>query len=403
MSLNSRVLSIDELHKLTRKPKTNGLNVSEADDIREAGELWTRLNETVRSPAVSDRHMTAACNAICFVVRANSQNKHEMLREQAYSRDTWRQTFGAARSAFASGKNKPALQILDTLHYLADTNPNRASVLQNVEEAALEMARIVLSHQPRRSLKEACIVLYFFLRKLSDFMSFSGVLERALGHEELVFAQLCHTSGMPPVTLTGETQPQWYAFILSLLLAVRITECKSATLKLLALLCELSSSAYQVDLPSVLSKSIDMYSAANETALEAVTRDVLPSILTNKTLYMNFLSKQKQLDNFGTSAVLVVLTLLQYGKSKGFIAESGKERHSLVVGTKANICRTPGICERILFRDRRQHDDEFSVRTLHIPAITWIGVSAPQNVRGFAFFDFAYHSLTLWCIELSGS
>lgn len=325
MSFNSKVLSIDELHRLTRKPKTNGVNDSGAEAVREANELWTRLIDTVRSPAVSDRHMTAACNAICFVVRANSQNQDEVVREQAYSQNTWRQTFSAARSAFASGKNKPALQILDTLHYLAQSNPDRVSVVENVEEAVLEMARIVLSHQPRRSLKEACIVLYFFLRKLSDFMSFSGVLERALDHEKLVFVQLCHTSGMPPVALAGDSQPQWYAFVLSLLLAVHITECKSATLKLLALLCENSFSAYQVDLPSILSKSIDTYSAADETALEAVTRDVLPSILTNQNLFTSFLSKQKRPDTPGISALLVVLTLLQYGKSKGFVLESGKE------------------------------------------------------------------------------
>ncbi|MBA7492632.1 hypothetical protein ES702_03182 [subsurface metagenome] len=361
MSSNPRILGIEELHKLTRKPKRDFSDDCGTGKVREADELWTRLIETVRSPAVSDKHMTAACNAICFVVRANTQDSNEVLKGQAYSKDTWRQTFGSARSAFASGKNKPAIQILDTLQYLAETNPDPTSVMENVEETALEMVRIILSHQPRRSLKEACIVLYFFLRKLSDFMSFSGVLERALDHEKLVFLQLCHTSGMPPVLLMGEIQPQWHAFVLALLLAVRITESKSATLKLLALLCGLSPSAYEVDLPSVLSKSIDIYSTADETALEAVTRDVLPSILTDKHLYMTFLSKQKRLDTSGISATLVVLTLLQFGKSKGFVSEFGKEQYLKTHEPGTNSCRTARDDDGILCWVRSKRGGELPI------------------------------------------
>lgn len=319
-----RVLSIDELHRLTRTPR-NGTSQHEGlNNAYKADQLWSCVVETIRSPAVSDKHMTAACNALCFVVRANSNSQDEVLKSNAYGQETWKQMFGAARSAFASGKNKPALQILETLSYLAETNTDRTGVIQNVEEAAMNMLRIVLSHHPRRSLKEACIVLYFFLRKLSDFMSFSDVLNQALDHERKTFIQICHTSGMTAVILSDEANPQWFAFVITLLLAARHTESKSATLKLLALLCELPISTYEVDVPSILSKSIDSYSIADETALEAVTRDVLPSILTNQDLFTNFLSKQQTSGPSSISAILVVLTLLQYGKSKGFVSESSK-------------------------------------------------------------------------------
>lgn len=325
MSSSVRILGIDELHGLTRKPKDGKSRIVGEDNGSQASELWACLIETVRSSTVSDKHMTAACNAICYVVRANAQSRAEALKTHAYDQETWRHLFGAARSAFASGKNKPALQVLDTLHYLARTNPDSTSAVHNVEEAITIMIRIVLSHHPRRCLKEACIMLYFFLRKLSDFMSFSEVLRRALDCERMALLQLCHASGMLTSVPTHEAHPPWFALVLTLLLAVRYTESRSATLKLLALLCELPFSAYQVDVPSILSRCIDTYSSTDEAALEAVTRDVLPSVLTTQDLFQSFLSRQQQFDKSNSYVILVVLTLLQYGKNKGFVAEAGKK------------------------------------------------------------------------------
>lgn len=324
MTAESRVLSIDELHRLTRTARNGVLDRTDAKVSQQADELWACLLETTRSSTVSDKHMTAACNALCFVVRADSSSQDAVLRARAYDPETWRQTFVAARSAFASGKNKPAIQVLETLHYLAESNPDHGSVVEIVEEAAIDMARIVLSHYPRRSLKEACIVLYFFLRKLSDFMSFSDVLIRALNHEKAAVVQSYHMSGITLPAQDDGDHPQWFAFILSLLLAVRFTESKSATLKLLALLCGLSSLTYDVDLPRVFRKTIDVYSGANESALEAVTRDVLPSILTTQDLFTDFLLTQQKSRTCTTSSTVVILTLMQFGKRKGYVDEFGE-------------------------------------------------------------------------------
>lgn len=325
MATDPKVLSIGELHKLTRTPRNGSSGDDREKILRDAGELWECLVETVRSPTVSDQHMTAACNALCFVVRANIQHQDEASKARAYDQKTWQQMFSAARAAFASGKTKPALQVLDTLHYLAEMSPYRARVTQNVEEAATEMVTIILSHHPRRCIKEACIVLYFFLRKLSDFMSFSDVLQQVLNHNKTAFVQICRDSGIRAVSLDGCAHPQWFAFVLALLLAVRITESKSATLKLLTLLCGLPMPTYGVDVPSILSKSIDVYSVADEAALEAVTRDVLPSVLTSQDVFATFLLKQQSLGKSNISAILVVLTLLQYGKSRSYVLESGKK------------------------------------------------------------------------------
>lgn len=332
MSAEIRILSIDELHKLTRTPRNGALQCQHADNAQRADELWACLVETIRSPTVADKHMTAACNALCFVSRANAQSQDEQVSMKTFDQRTWKEMFTAARSAFGSGKNKPALQVLETLHYLTETNPERMLVVPNVEEAATGMVSIILGHNPRRSLKEACIVLYFFLRKLSDFMSFSEVLGRALNRERTGFVQSCHTAGISAVDLGQESHPQWFAFVLALLLAVRLTDSRSAVLKLLALLCGLPKSAYGVDVPSILSRSIDTYSVADETALEAVTRDVLPSILTDADLFTTFLSKQEKLGANSTSAILVVLALLQYGKSKSYVTELGEETHLLSIG-----------------------------------------------------------------------
>lgn len=281
--------------------------------------------------------MTATCNAICFIVRSNANSKNTHLENHAYSTVTWEQTFAAARSAFVSGKNKPALQVLDTLHFLAKNNPDRAGTTHVVEHAVTEVARIVFSQHPKRHLKMACIMLYFFLRKLSDFMSLSGVLEQAFEHERAAFSQLCRASGMTINLLGDECEPQWLAFVLALLFAARFAESKSATLKLLALLCELPTSVCKVDISSIMSRSIDTYSAADETALDAITRDVLPSILVDRGLYFAFLSEQSRLIGTNTAAILVILGLLQFGKTKGFVEESG----TLSILSKQNFTLSP--------------------------------------------------------------
>jgi len=323
MGSAGRVLSIEKLNKLTRNTGGETTEGRYYETIERAQQLWSDLLATVHDPSGSERHMTAACNAICFVSRKCSRSASDEVRSFSVSSTTWQQAFDAARCAFATGKNKPALQVLDTLAYLAGANPEKELVTKDVGKSATEMAKIVFNQRPKKSLKEACIVLYFFLKKLSDFMCFSDVLQQAFQEIKLNFSRLCHAHGIRKRTIDRQTDPEWFAFVLSLLMAVRVAESRSATLKLLSLLSTLSVSGRKTDLVGLMNEAIEVYSAVDETALEDVSRDVLPSIITSSEQYHNFLAKQTDKAASDEAGVHVALALLEFGKRQNFVSQDG--------------------------------------------------------------------------------
>ena len=319
-----RALSIEELNKLTRHARSRTVGEDYNKQIRVLQQLWSDLLATVHDPSVSERHMTAACNAVCFVMRSCSRSACDEVRIFSLSSTSWIQTFDAARCAFATGKNKPALQVLDTLAYLAESHPEKEVMSACVSTVAIEMVEIVFNQRPKKSLKEACIVLYFFLKKLSDFMSFSDVLEQAFQQTKPNFARLCHGHGIDQCDIGLQSNPHWFAFVLALLMVIRVAESKSATLKLLCLLSSLSLPGHVTDLASLINEAIGRYSAVNDTALKDVSREVLPSILTNSEQYHRFLSEQTDRGALSDSTVQVALALLAFGRTQSFVQEEGQ-------------------------------------------------------------------------------
>ena len=104
---------------------------------------------------------------------------------------------------------------------------------------------------------------------------------------------------------------------------LRIAESKTATLKLLALLSTLSTSTTGVDTVGIVNEAIEVYSAANESAVEDVSRDVLPSILTSAEQYHTFLAQQSANATSNASGFQVVIALLLFGKTRTFVREQG--------------------------------------------------------------------------------
>ncbi|KAK5949891.1 hypothetical protein OHC33_009076 [Knufia fluminis] len=350
MAAKVRILSKEELDKLTRRNTNDGNHESlHCETVQDALHLWSNLLATVYEPSATDRHMTAACNAICLVARKCSRSKSDEVRALFCSKRTWAQVFDVARCAFAAGKNKPALQVLDTLAYLAEADPEKKLVAQSVSVAATEMLIILFNQHPRKSLKEACIVLYFFLRKLSDFMCFSDVLQEAFQGARLNFSRLCRGYGIEESAVDQYEDMQWFAFVLSLLMAIRVAESRSATLKLLSLLITLSIPGHPVDVVVIMNKAIELYSAANETALEDVSRDVLPSLLTESKQYHIFLSRQGNKAASTVPDVQVVLAILDFGKRQGFVSENGTSATGNCEAESANETEIPTLVNTILF------------------------------------------------------
>lgn len=318
-----RILSLDELAVLTRTGDVDGVLQGIASSDEKTTTLWNHLQATVHSPAVSDKHMTAACNAICFVARQHASSRHESAKARAYSSQTWSEIFLAARSAFSSSKNKPALQVLDTLAYLSKTNPDVELVRQQVSNAAETMAGIVFLQNPKKCLKEACIVLYFFLRKLSDFMSFSDVLRTVHSDTKSSFDRICRSQKLEVPSGKSGIESIWLCFITALLVAVPVAESKSATLKLLSLLPALPMSTTDVELKQVMREAVTTFSSAEESLMENVIKDVLPSILSDQDHFYALLPQANIPIADREAALRLYLAQLRFGKSKGYITEHG--------------------------------------------------------------------------------
>lgn len=325
-----QILSIDELNKITRKSRSQLGYGDFSESLAATQSLWRRLLDTVHHPTVSDKHMTAVCNAVCFVVRVSSCSPDKDLKTFAFSGSTWKDVFHVSRSAFASGKNKPALQVLDTLLHLAEANPDPNLVQTGVQQAAAEMVRIVFCQQPRKALKEASVVLYFFLRKLSDFMCFSDVLQQAYSDSRLTFLRRCRAAKIVPNNLDNQSDLQWYSFILSLLMVIQVAESRSATLKLLSLICTLRNDQVHGKIVNLVSQALDCYGMAPEASLTDVTCDVLPSIFVNQEQFHMFLSEPHSNTISDEPAVQLLLAQLKFGRSKIYIAETGKSKFTKI-------------------------------------------------------------------------
>ena len=155
-------------------------------------------------------------------------------------------------------------------------------------------------------------------------MSFSDVLSDAVKDSCDHFQNHCHSARIQLQDLDRRPEYQWYAFFLALLMVMRIAESQSATLKLLSLLCKLSPAPQVPDVERIMERAIQIYGASSDTALEVVSRDVLPSVLTTPEQFWKFFSRQCENSTTSEAQILVALAMLQFGKNKAFLSDSGK-------------------------------------------------------------------------------
>lgn len=336
------ILSVEELTKLTRSAKqSNGLELSDtgSDDLQQ---LWNRLLETAHHGPMPERHMTAVCNAICFVLRSHLNTPNTEHRKFVLSATTWTQAFDAARTAFVAGKTKPAMQVLETLDYLAHQQGGDALVGSAVNAAVANMLEIIFSQSPKKSLKTSCNVLYFLIRKLSDLISFEDVLIRVYAQDSAIFFHHCHVSNIDWRSVSSYGNVPWYALLLALLMVMRLAESKSATLKLMTLLCDGVPASDGLDMVSIMDECVRVYAACDNKAIEDISRDVLPAILTTADKFHAFLQRHLAAENPTESNVVALLALMSFGKKKVFVDEPSKDSpcHSWAIANKVRYSGT---------------------------------------------------------------
>lgn len=292
--------------------------------------LWQKLLSTACSSAVTDKHLTAACNTVCVFLRCSCQSVYEHARLFGFSEQVWFEAFEIVRKAFGDGKNKAALQVLDTLVQMLLENPSRHASEAILRKAVSEMLEVIFVGEPIVRLKEACIVLSILLRKTQEILPLDQYSEAVAPSLENVFRLRCRDGNIRD-TEVDRLQRTWLStLLLMLLMTASVQESSAAAIKLFSTLC---SKAEKVDFSQnvgVASSVIEVFLHANQEALEAITAEVFPVVLNDSRQFDKFLAQFDPAKDFTHSRLSLFLAILRVGRQKGFVDESSKIRHSNV-------------------------------------------------------------------------
>jgi hypothetical protein len=221
----------------------NGQDTS-SGQLQQISRLWQDLLATTRSTVATDRHLTAACNAMCVFIECACSSSLPHVRDFGISKETWLQCFGAILESFEEGKAKPMRQVLIALASILTHHLDRVVSSSIQKDVITQMTGIVLLGEADR-MKAALVAMELFIRRVSSFddvlqsikycvqakrvewprrLASFGV-EKALSHL-YVSASI---SGVPSAESDSQTTA---AFIVALLMALLSRDTQSAAIAL---------------------------------------------------------------------------------------------------------------------------------------------------------------------------
>ncbi len=130
--------------------------------------IWHDLMTTTKSTAVTDRHLTAACNAMCVFLDCVCSSKSPDVKQFGLSKETWLNCFRVILDSFGEGKAKPMRQVLLTLTNILKHHPDQDLSRSILDTVMSDMAGIVLLGDTGH-LKAALVTLDLFIRKVATF------------------------------------------------------------------------------------------------------------------------------------------------------------------------------------------------------------------------------------------
>lgn len=316
----TRGLTLEELNNLTRANSGDaGSHRAAGPGVEDKSALWTQVVATSHDPNISSRHLTSACNALCYLTRANAADDRIEVRRLAYSSETWQQLASVSSVAFMHGKNKPALQILETIVLLARGEPDREGLTNDIETLMRNMINLLHHGKSYSRHKEASIVILLFLRKLSHMFSFADLLTRV--HEEEIDTYSCDPAQASQHVFDTRTKAL-SSFIVSLLTALNLAESKSALAKLLEYITTSHQLFPGVDLVRATTLAIREISTNYALQSPQALKDALPAIVTKQEDFYTMLSTNVE-DASSVEAISVALTVMLYGRSKHYLSYEG--------------------------------------------------------------------------------
>jgi hypothetical protein len=139
-----------------------------SDWSQQLSRIWQNLLNTTRNTAVTDSHLTAACNAMCVFLECACSSVMPYVRTFGMSKQTWLQCFEVVLESFEEGKAKPMRQVLTTLANILTRQPDHVVSNSIQNEVIAKMAGIILLGEAGH-MKAAFVALELFIRRVASF------------------------------------------------------------------------------------------------------------------------------------------------------------------------------------------------------------------------------------------
>jgi hypothetical protein len=309
----------------TRKV-VGGSEGSNQPQLASLKQLWTRLVRSALARNVSEKYLTAACNAISVFLKAYASSSDERIRHFIESSAVWADAFGCAQYAFASGRSKPAIQVLETLVHLLNEHSDQQLAIEILSRSARTMLDTIITNEPVGKMKPSCVTLSCLLRKsklpvdlerlLQDCLQQHGISwqTRRAAHKMLRRPRIEASNGLEDL-------------FLALLFAINNLETRSSALKLFNLLCE----GQRSDPGSTVAEAarvLSLYVQEHADTLADFANNVLPALLDSEHSWKLFEALYNPSSTSLDRSIELYLAILKVGRLKEYVKETGKSNLS---------------------------------------------------------------------------
>lgn len=140
----------------------------ESEQLLQVRRIWQDLLTTTKSTAVTDQHLTSACNALCVFLECVCSSGLPSVKSFGLCKGTWLDCFRVILDSYGEGKAKPMRQVLITLADTLRHHPDHALSSSILNEIMSEMVRVVFIGDTGH-LKASLVILELFIRKVASF------------------------------------------------------------------------------------------------------------------------------------------------------------------------------------------------------------------------------------------
>ncbi|KIW15620.1 hypothetical protein PV08_05668 [Exophiala spinifera] len=293
----------------------------QADQVPQLQTLWKGLILTVRDPQVLDKHITAACNALCVFINASAASPCAELRCFTISREVWLDAFQCAHKAFDDGMTKPAFQVLETLcDMLKEMSDTEVDSIMTI--AVPPLVEIVLLCSPRSGLKKACLMLAGFVRKTQVHDYLERFVEKTTTSYALAWKERLVEHHITVMDLSEIGNGSMPSLLLALIFASIDVNTRSTAIKTCSALCSRGPARPgRPSLHDLVESVIGLYLERNHEALGDFAQNILPVVLDDKHRFAAFARLHARDSCESEARLALFLSTLRAGVSKSLLTE----------------------------------------------------------------------------------